>query len=843
MTYSKSVIYIFIFSLSFTLNAQITYESAFPNLNFQFPIEIQNAGDATDRLFVVEQPGRIKVFPRNQSVLASEMSTFLDITDRVGFSFGQEIGLLGLAFHPNYEVNGYFYVYYTAPISSSTDKVVLSRFSVNATDANLADANSELVIFEFDKNQTNSNHNGGKIAFGPDGYLYISIGDGGGGNDPQNNAQDNTIAFGSICRIDIDLDGNNPTETNPDSPTGNYEIPSDNPLLGSAGLDEIYAYGIRNTWKFSFDDVTGRLWAADVGQSAFEEINIIENGENYGWKRFEGFSVANGGTTISEPTTFPIYVYDRSQGDLSVTGGYVYRGSEITSLSPSINSKYIYGDYISGRVWALDYNATTGATDNTLLFQTNGEFISSFGVDKNGELYFSDYGNSSQIYKLVDGTTTNSGQAVNGIGVWSELNNQSVSGEVNAIATASNGNVYHGGNFSLSGSSSINNIGFWNDTSGWNAMGDGTSGVINAIKIAPNGDVYAAGIFSEIGNISTSNIAKWNGSSWEALGNGIIGSIAALEIDNLGNVYAGGVFEEIGGLTTRNIAYWNGTTWSNLVDASNTVAGTNNEIRSMAIDNTGILYVGGNFDEAGGVSANRIATWDGNNWGTLGTGTSGFVQSITTTPTDIYIGGNFSIAGGITVNRIAKWNKSSTTWSALGNGLSNIVNTLIHDGTNLYAGGNFRIANNNVSNRIIVNNIVQWNDTNNWTPLGTDTAVGVDVKINSLQFAANGDGINRIFAAGNFSSAGLISTESTAQWFLENTLSNSDNHSFSNFQIFPNPTSSKINLSYECNWLLTDSLGRVIKTGRSNEVSLITLQSGLYYIRINNIRVFKIIKQ
>lgn len=828
-----------------TLNAQITYQSAFPSIDFEFPVEIQSAEDGTDRIFIVEQPGRIKVFLRDSNVLPADVDTFLDITDRVSFSSGQEIGLLGLAFHPNFDQNGYLYVYYIADsqVSGVNYKVVLSRFTVHSSNQNLVDSSSELILFQFDKNQTHSNHNGGKIAFGNDGYLYISIGDGGGSYDPEGNSQNKNIAFGSICRIDVDLDGNNPVETNPDAPNGNYEIPSDNPLVGESGLDEIYAYGIRNTWKFSFDKTNGTLWGGDVGQASFEEINIIENGGNYGWKRFEGYTVVRSGTIISEPTEFPVFIYNRSQGDVSITGGYVYRGSEITSLSPDINSKYIYGDYVSGRVWALGYNATTGTTTNTLLFQTSGQFISSFGLDENGELYFSDYGTNAEIYKLVDGITAPSGTAVNGIGEWGNLSGGIINGEVQTVATSSDGSVYHGGNFSLAGNGTVNNIGIWNEATGWEGLAGGTNGVINDIQIATNGDLYAAGVFTEIGGVMANNIAVWDGNVWSSLDLGILGSVAALTLDASGNLYVGGSFEEINGTTTRNIAVWDGTSWSNLLDSTNSISGTNNEVRSLAIDNSGILYVGGNFDEAGGVTANRIATWNGTNWGTLGTGTSGFVEAITTTATDIYVGGNFAIAGGLTVNRIAKWNKSTSTWSALGGGLSNIVNALIHDGDNLYAAGNFNLANNTPSDRIIVNNIVQWNDTNQWRALGTNTDVGVDLKINSIEFAKDADGVNKIFAGGNFSQAGSIITENVGQWSLGDILSVSEINDFNDFHLYPNPTTSKVNLSRKSEWSLSDSLGRLVKSGNSKEFSMKRLPSGLYLLKVDNAITFKIIKK
>lgn len=743
------------------IHSQITYKSNFPNISFEFPVEIQCLNSGTDRMFIVEQSGRIKVFPKIESVTSSQVNTFLDITNRVQFSEGQELGLLGLAFHPNYKNNGYFYVYYTknSPISGISTRMILSRFSVRTDNPNLADPNSELILFQFDKNQDNSNHNGGKIGFGPDSYLYISFGDGGGANDPKGNGQNKNTVFGSICRIDVDLDGNNPVESNPVLPNGNYEIPSDNPFVGTDGLDEIYAYGIRNTWKFSFDKPTGRMWGADVGQNAFEEINLIKNGKNYGWSRFEGNSVANSNVIISGSVEPPVSDYNHNQGDVSITGGYVYRGSKITSLNPDINSKYIFGDYVSGRVWALNYNPSTGSTSRELLFKTNGLYVSSFGVDTDGELYFSSYGNNAKIYKLIDGNTSPPGTIVNGIGSWASLE-QGVNGVVQAIASDSNGNIYHGGNFSKAGSIDANNIAVWNKNSGWSALGSGANGSINTLKIAPNGNLYVGGVFTKIGGINANNIAVWNGSQWSALGSGIDGTVAAIETGNSNAIFVGGVFKTINGTTVRNIAKWDGSKWSALEDVTNKKSGTNNEIRSLATGSDGILYAGGNFDEAGGNTAKRIATWNGSNWGTLGDGTSGFVEAITTTPTAIYIGGNFALAGNTTVNRIAKWNIATKSWSKLGNGVNNNVRSLLYDGTHLYAAGAFTTASDNNSNKI-VNNIAQWNEDTGWKALGTNTNVGVDIIINAITLSSQ---TKEIFAGGNFSKAGAIDAQNTASW-------------------------------------------------------------------------------
>lgn len=836
---------IFILFLSTNCSiAQVTYEPAFQNIGFEFPIEILSPRDGTDRMYVIEQRGRVKVFPRNNDVMPSAVNTFLDITDRVRFRNGQEVGLLGMAFHPDYNTNRYFYTYYTtdSPVTGISVRMVLSRFTVSTEDPNFVDPDSELVIFQFDKNQNNSNHNGGKIAFGPDGYLYISIGDGGGGNDPEGNGQNKNTVFGSILRIDIDLDGSNPVETNPTLPNGNYEIPSDNPLVNADGLDEIFVYGIRNTWKFSFDTVTGRMWGADVGQNAFEEINIIEKGNNYGWSRFEANSVANSGVSINEPTVFPVHFYNRIQGDRSVTGGYVYRGSEITSLNPDISSKYIFGDYVSGRVWALDYNPSTGDANSTLLFNTSGEFVSSFGVDKNGELYFSDYGSNAQLYKIVDGTSTPSATAVDGIGVWNVLDQGIPNGEVRSIVSAANGDVYHAGTFNQAGSIVADNIAVWNESTGWSSVGTGSNGTINTLKIASNGNLYAGGAFTEIGGITAQNIAMWNGTNWSPVGTGIDGAVTAIVLDTNDNIYAGGIFETINGNLARNIAFWNGTTWSALNDATTGDAGTNNEIRSLAIDTDGTLYVGGNFDEAGGNTANRIATWDGANWGTLGTGTSGFVEAIAVTPTNVFVGGNFSIAGGQTVNRIAQWNKNDALWSALGDGVNNIVNALIHDEDNLYAAGAFNAANTDTNNSIVVNNIARWNETNGWEALGTETNVGVDIKINSINFASDSDGINKVFAGGNFSSAGLTNANNTAQWISENVLSIPDSVDQKTY-LYPNPTTGIVQIPQQTNWILTDNSGKTIDEGSNATLDISEYASGMYFLKIKGKTALKIIKK
>lgn len=355
--------------------AQYNFEVAFPNLTFSSALDLKSAGDGTNRIFVVEQDGIIRVFPNNQNVNSTKQ--FLDITDRV--TSGGETGLLGLAFHPNYELNGYFYVNYTA---ASPLRTVISRFQVSSTNPDSADKNSEQILLEY--NQPYSNHNGGCVAFGPDGYLYIAAGDGGSGGDPQNNAQNITNLLGKIIRIDVD---------NPQAPLS-YGIPADNPFVDSTNASirkEIYAWGLRNTWRFSFDYTTGWLWAADVGQGNWEEVDIIQNGENYGWRCYEGNHTYNtsGCTGVYEP---PIWEYSHSLG-FSITGGYVYRGQNV----PELTGKYIVGDYVSARVWAIDYDGINPAT-STQITTASGS-ITSFGQDENNELYLVSF--NGKIYRFI----------------------------------------------------------------------------------------------------------------------------------------------------------------------------------------------------------------------------------------------------------------------------------------------------------------------------------------------------------------------------------------------------------------------------------------------------------
>ncbi len=355
--------------------AQFSVQQAFPNLTFSSPVDIQNCGD--ERLFVVERVGRIKVFANNPST--NSFKTFLDITDRV--SSGGEMGLLGLAFHPDYAQNGYLYVNYT--VSSPTRATRISRFKIT-TNPDSADKNSELILLTY--NQPYSNHNGGQVTFGPDGYLYIAAGDGGSGGDPQNNGQNKSVLLGKILRIDVDTTAG----------TQLYGIPSDNPFANNTQgwREEIFSYGMRNPWRFSFDYETGKIWCGDVGQSAREEIDIIINGGNYGWRCYEGNLTYNtSGCGAASDYIFPVFDYPRTEG-YSVTGGFVYRGPGV----PELWGKYIYGDYGSTHIWSLAYDGINPAV-NTKIINNSGIAISSFGVDKYNELYLADL-SGGKIWKL-----------------------------------------------------------------------------------------------------------------------------------------------------------------------------------------------------------------------------------------------------------------------------------------------------------------------------------------------------------------------------------------------------------------------------------------------------------
>ena len=357
------------------INAQDDLELMELASGLNLPVDITHAGD--DKLYIVEKTGSIKVF-ENGGLLPVD---FLDISSKV-YSNQDETGLLGLAFHPDFATNRIFYVNYM----SSSSKTRISKFMANFTDPNTADPNSEEILMELD--QPFANHNGGCIKFGPDGYLYIGLGDGGWGGDPQDHGQNPESLLGKILRIDVD--GAAP-----------YEIPADNPFVGDPDtFDEIWATGMRNPWRFSFDSANGDLWIADVGQDDWEEINYYAAGDpsglNYGWRCKEGFENYNTANCNSDYVA-PIYAYANNlgSGGCSVTGGFVYRGSEF----PYFSGKYIYADFCTGRFWSIS-KSPSGNWVNSLLTNLQNNEFSSFGEDINGELYVLAY-EAGKMYKIT----------------------------------------------------------------------------------------------------------------------------------------------------------------------------------------------------------------------------------------------------------------------------------------------------------------------------------------------------------------------------------------------------------------------------------------------------------
>lgn len=328
-----------------------------------------------NRFFIVEQRGTVRILENG----ALRSGNFLDIQSVTNFD-GQEQGLLGLAFHPNFATNHKFYVNYT--IDNGDRESIISEFQTLSSDPNTADLNSERVLLVV--NQPFPNHKGGQLVFGPDGFLYIGLGDGGSGGDPQGNGQNLTTFLGKMLRIGVD----------PPFATGKeYAIPADNPFAAGGGLPEIFAYGLRNPWRFSFEPVTNRLFVADVGQDSWEEINILQKGGNFGWNVMEGAHCFPPGTTTCDMTNkiLPIFEYSHSDG-IAVIGGYVYKGSAISSLA----NKYIFAD-LTGKVWSLAEAPANTWTRTNLL--ATGLTFTSFGRDAAGELYILDY--NGNVLKLV----------------------------------------------------------------------------------------------------------------------------------------------------------------------------------------------------------------------------------------------------------------------------------------------------------------------------------------------------------------------------------------------------------------------------------------------------------
>ncbi len=355
-----------IFSLNL-FNAQTINLEQFAT-GFTAPVEITHAND--NRMFVVQQNGIIKIVQPNGTV---NSTNFLNISSKI--IYGGERGLLGLAFHPQYATNGYFFVYY----NDTSGNITVARYT-RSSNPDIADATTEKIILNQPK--PFSNHNGGSIHFAPDGYLWIVTGDGGSGGDPNNNGQNKNSLLGKLLRLDINS-------------SGPYNIPPGNPFVGVDGADEVWAYGLRNAWKFNFDTTSGNVMIADVGQGNIEEINrmpITQAGLNYGWRCYEGNDPYNtSGCAAQSTMTFPVAAYDHSGGKCSITGGYVYRGSQY----PALQGKYIFADYCSTQIGILN-------NDDSITWTPafSGNNFSTFGINSQNELFVAAV-NNGKIFKVT----------------------------------------------------------------------------------------------------------------------------------------------------------------------------------------------------------------------------------------------------------------------------------------------------------------------------------------------------------------------------------------------------------------------------------------------------------
>lgn len=372
-----------IYALILIVIAQTSFAASWPELSFvpvvtglESPVHVAHAGDGKGRLFIVEQPGRIRMVVNG--VLQS--TPFLDISDRVGCC--GERGLFSVAFPPNFATKNYFYVNYT----NKAGNTVVSRFT--ATDAGDADAASENIILTIE--QPFANHNGGQIAFGPDGMLYIGMGDGGSGGDPLGSGQNSASLLGKLLRIDVE------------SGVQPYAIPATNPFANTSSIRaEIWASGLRNPWRFSFDREKGDLFIADVGQNLFEEINFqaanSTGGENYGWNIMEGNHCFRQPTCNNQNLVNPVLEYDHSNGDRSITGGFIYRGN----IFPRMRGVYLFGDFVSGRIAGLRRtNTEPNARFEPALLAGTNFLISSFGEDESGEMYVADI--NGTVFRIED---------------------------------------------------------------------------------------------------------------------------------------------------------------------------------------------------------------------------------------------------------------------------------------------------------------------------------------------------------------------------------------------------------------------------------------------------------
>ena len=398
---AKNFILLF-YLISFSLRAtageplpKVEIKAAFPNLLVDRPLWLCESPDKTGRLFLTEQKGLVWILPSDRAATNREL--FLDISDRKTHG-GTEEGLLSFAFHPQFKSNKKFYVYYS---EHKPRRSVISEFQVSKTDPNRADLASERVIIEIPQPEQWDNHKGGTIVFGPDGFLYTGLGDGGSvAGDPNNNGQNLDTLLGKVLRLDV----------NSRRADGQCGIPKSNPFIGQKNArPEIFAFGMRNPWRMSFDRQTGKLWVGDVGQEKWEEIDIIEKGKNYGWRLREGFhSYKTNDVPPSVPWTDPIAEYPHNPAwatnhvgaGVCITGGYVYRGKKL----PHLRGVYVYADFVGGTIWGLRYENKKVTTQGILVSQPKDLKkpwnIASFGEDESGELYILAF--DGKIYELAE---------------------------------------------------------------------------------------------------------------------------------------------------------------------------------------------------------------------------------------------------------------------------------------------------------------------------------------------------------------------------------------------------------------------------------------------------------
>lgn len=709
------------------LNAQqVGYTNAYPNLTFDTPLEIVPSNDNSNRLFILEKPGyiyQIKEATGVKSLVANLTNVVSSGKD------GTEIGLLGMALHPSFASNRLFYIYYIN--GSPPYKVNLAQLTLYAGNPS-ATANSRKVIFTATKPTTHHTHNGGHIEFGPDGYLYMGIGDGGDSTGSGNQrGQDLSHIFGSILRIGINTNGT-------------FYIPSSNPFASSGDVDtrKIWIYGLRNPWKFSFQG--DKLWIGDVGASQQDEINRVSPshaGSNYGWGRWEGTyqdqSVNLGGSGALRAPYF-------SKSATSLTGGFVYEGSLTNS---EIKGKYVFADYISGDVWAI--NANVGPDSNNPTLSTNRESLSqaklfttspddaaivSFGRNESGtELYFLRYGqnynidpnspnaynfenNSGAIFKIT-GQQSTGNTPVNGIGNFDECANN-LNGRVNALETVDN-TIWIGGNFTNAQGLSTSKLVAYDKDTGFSASYYVT-GEVEDVHATANGDIWIGGNFTKINGITTKNLAQ--------LSNGLIinhnSTGVVYEIDSApnGTVYFIGSSNSVSGVSISKFARYNGSSWDNM----NTYP--NNELRALEVTSNGDIYIGGNFTAVGNVGANRIAKYDGNKWNSYSGANSLFIKEIEEFNGYLYVGGQ---------NYVGRYLLSNGNHQLLSRNIAGgEVRALAWDGTYIYLGGTFNTASNNGSTNLIMNGLARWTSSSNtFQALGPGTNVGTNSAVKDLVYA------------------------------------------------------------------------------------------------------------